>query len=99
MKSEKFALRGEAEAVFHFDVIHVERNAEQARSESFRSDTEHAVERMGLHWHAVVLDFNNPGSTRQKMHEEALGFDGVICVVGVHAFIVVREYGVVDGEF
>jgi hypothetical protein len=33
------------------------------------------------------------------MHEEALGFDGVICVVGVHAFIVVWEYGVVDGEF
>ena len=85
--------------MFHFDVIHVERNAEQARSESFRSYTEHAVERMDFHWNAVVLDFNNPGSTRQKMHEEAFGFDGVICVVGVHAFVVIWEHGVVDSEF
>jgi len=33
------------------------------------------------------------------MHEEAFGLDGVVCVVGVHAFVVIREYGVVDGEF
>lgn len=33
------------------------------------------------------------------MHEEAFGFDRVVCVVGVHAFVVIREYGVVDGEF
>jgi hypothetical protein len=57
VKSGKFALRGETEAVFHFNVIHVERNAEQARSEPFRSDAKHSIELMCLHWDTVVLDF------------------------------------------
>ena len=85
--------------MLHFDVIHVKRNAEKSGCQPLGCDTEHSVVLMGLHWNPVVFDFQNAGSTRKKMHQEAFGLDGVICVVGVHAFIVVREYGVVDGEF
>lgn len=85
--------------MFHFDIIHVKRNAEKPRGQALGCDTKHSVVLKGLHWNPLVLDFQNAGSTGQKMHQEAFGLDGVICVVGVHAFVVIGEYGVVDSEF
>lgn len=92
-------LGGEAEAVFDFDVVHVERNAQKLRGETFGGDAEHPVKLMGLHRCTVMQNVVNPCPARQQMHEECFRSYGIIRVVHILMFVVFGEYGVVDCEF
>ena len=54
---------------------------------------------MGFHRHTVVADLMDARPCEEELHEEGLGGHRIVRVVGIEAFVVLRENRVADGEF